>query len=277
VSPILELALVLAILFYLEGVRLVPAGTVAFTRRPWGGYQARVPVFFRDRSVKGVLFPGPWAPALARYVTAPHPRGGRFEMRRLRRRMEVMHPFLERAAILSWLFAANMFVLGPLLGQLYGWAVALPVWLAVQAILTALTLRACLRAARHLPLLGYEARIETLVSMALYPPAAARFLEALTARALGDVDPLAVAALLLDREAFASMARERLLEEGLDPAMRFEIEALIVAEDVPLESVLAPPSRQSDSDRFCPRCRTQYRTGVERCADCRDVTLVPFA
>jgi len=276
VSPIAELALVLALLFYLEGIRLVPSGTVAFSRRPWGGWQARVPAFVRPGAAKGVLFPGPWAPVLERYVTAPHPRGGRFDARRLRRRLELMKPLLGPASVLPWLIAANMFVLGPVLAQIFGWALALPLWLGVHVVLTALVVRTCVKAARHLPMLGYEAKIETLLSMALYPPAAARFLETLTAKALGDVDPLAVAAVLLDREELARMARERLLDPDLDPARRDEIETLLEQEEVPMETVLAPPSRQSDSDRFCPRCRAQYRAGVERCADCEDVALVLF-
>ncbi|HVQ35797.1 MAG TPA: hypothetical protein VMT33_07270 [Candidatus Bathyarchaeia archaeon] len=276
-SPIVELALVLALLFYLEGIRLVPPGTVAFSRRPWGGYEVRGPSFVRPGAAKGVLLPGLWAPALERYVTAPHPRGGRFDARRLRRRLELMKPVVGAASVLPWLLTANMFVLGPVLAQIFGWALVLPLWLGVHVILTALVVRICVKAARELPMLGYEARVETLLSMALYPPAAARFLETLTAKALGDVDPLCVAAVLLDREALARMARERLLDPGVDDARREEIEALLAQEEVPMETVLAPPARQSDSDRFCPRCQAQYRGGVDRCADCRDVALVPFA
>ncbi|HJQ96694.1 MAG TPA: hypothetical protein VJ826_00195, partial [Candidatus Polarisedimenticolaceae bacterium] len=218
-----------------------------------------------------------WAPALERYVTAPHPRGGRFDARSLRRRLELMRPRLFRASIFSWLLAANMFVLGPVLAQIFGWALVLPLWLGVHVVLTALIVRACMKAARQLPMLGYEARVETLLSLALYPPSAARFLETLTAKALGDVDPLAVAAVLVDREELARMARERLLDPDIDPPRRDEIETLLEEEGVSLETVLAPPSRQSDSDRFCPRCQAQYRGGVERCADCEDVVLVPFA
>jgi len=275
VSPIVEIALVLALLFYVEGVRLVPAGTVAFSRRPWGGWEARGPVFFRAGAAKGLLLPGLWAPALDRYVTAPHPRGGRFDAGRLRRRMELLEP-LGKASILAWLLAANMFVAGPILGQIFGWAATLPIWVAVQVVLTALVVWACVRAGRTLPLLGYHTRGETLVSMVLYPPAAARFLETLTAKALGDVDPLAVAAVLLESGEFARRARERLLDEDLDPERRAEIETLLIEEGVALETVLAPPSRESDSERFCPRCRAQYRSGVETCADCRDVALVSF-
>jgi hypothetical protein len=277
VSPIVELAFVLALLFFVEGVRWVPAGTVAFARRPWGGYRAGVPVFFRAGAAKGFLLPGPWAPALDRYVTAPHARCGRFDADRLRRRLQLMQPLVASASPLSWLLAVNMFVVGPVTAQLFGWALALPLWLGVHLVLTALVVRTCAKAARLLPMLGYDARIESILSMALYPPAAARFLETLTARALGDVDPLAAAAVFLERDAFARMARERLLERDLDPARREEIEELLEREEVPMETVLAPPSRQSDSDRFCPRCQAQYRDGVERCADCRDVALVPFA
>jgi hypothetical protein len=187
-----------------------------------------------------------------------------------------MHPLVASASPLPWLFAANMFVLGPVVAQIFGWAAALPLWLGTHLVLTALAVRTCVKAARLLPMLGYEARIETLVSMALYPPAAARFLETLTARALGDVDPLAAAAVLLDQDELVAMARDRLLDAHLDPAIREEIEALLEREGVSREAVLAPPSRQSDSDRFCPRCRAQYRAGIERCADCRDVVLVPF-
>jgi len=92
-----------------------------------------------------------------------------------------------------------------------------------------------------------------------------------------DVDPLTAAAVLVDRDRLARMARARLVERDLDPAVRAGIEGLLEQEGLALALVLAPPSREADSDRFCPRCRAQYRPGVERCADCRDVTFVPFA
>ena len=276
-SPIAELALVLAVLFYIEGVRWVPAGTVAFSRRPWGGYSARVPVFLRDRASKGFLLPGFWAPALERVLVTEQPPSDRFDVRRVRQRMRLLRPFLSSAAPLSWLVTSNLFVVGPAFGQVVGWALALPIWLLVQLVLTVVIVRLCVRAARLLPRLAVEARFEALVPLALYPPATARFLESTFARAFHDVDPLAVAAVLVDRDELARMARARLVEEGLDVHSRREIEALLEREGVSLTAVLAPPSRQSDSGCFCPRCRTQYRAGVERCADCRDVTLVPFA
>jgi hypothetical protein len=168
-----------------------------------------------------------------------------------------------------------MFVLRPVLAQIFGWALALPLWLGVHLVLTALvdpdrasrrpSLSRCSGTRRE------SRRCSRWRSIRRRGRASS---ETLTAKALGDADPLAAAAVLLDREELARMARERLLDPDLDPARRDEIETLLEQEEVPMETVLAPPSRQSDSDRFCPRCRAQYRAGVERCADCEDVALV---
>ena len=57
---------------------------------------------------------------------------------------------------------------------------------------------------------------------------------------------------------------------------RREILALVEREGLRVEEVLAAPARQTGSHAFCPYCHAQYREGVERCADCREVLLVAF-
>jgi hypothetical protein len=76
VSPIVELALVLALLFYVEGVRWVPAGTVA-SRVARGAAIGRKSPYFSARAGREVSSsPDRGRLSLERYVTAPHPRAG---------------------------------------------------------------------------------------------------------------------------------------------------------------------------------------------------------
>ena len=271
-SPIAELALILAVLFYLEGVRWVPAGTIGFTRRPWGGYAPRGATLPRPAAPKGFLLPGLWAPALERFITSEGIAPAAFDADRVRRRLRHLRPLVASVTPLSWLVAINMFVLGPGLTSVFGWALVLPGWLLMHVVLTVLVVRACRRAARELPGMAAEAGVDKLLPMVLYPPGAARFLEWSVAKAFRELDPLAVAAVLVDRDVFVRMARARLVVSELDPGIRVEIEGLLEREGVGLDDVLAAPARQADSDLFCPRCQAQYRSGIERCGDCRDET-----
>ncbi len=211
----------------------------------------------------------------------------RFDSREARRRLRRLSRSRRGTTALSWALAVNLFltvpVLAPLLGPPMNWMIGI----AVHLVLTGLAVRAFLRTTRRLGDLAPQDRAGTVATLVLFPPATARFLEAITPEALAGLDPLAAAAALLDREAFAREARARLAEvhESLHDgevmrwfrkAMREQVEALLRREALPPGSVLGAPARQPGAGAYCPRCLAQYRRGVARCSDCPGVALVGF-
>ena len=274
-SPVVDLTLVLLGLYALEGVRWVPNESIAFARRPWGGYAVRGTIRIRERSKGALLLPEPWVPCLERFIVQPSPTAEGLDPESVRRRLEGVRAVLGAATWLPWLLAGHTLFLGPLAAYLLGWGQVVVFWIGGHLLLTLLAATATVRAARREPTLASAGLLELVVPIVIYPPATLRFVEKLVANALSGVDPLAVASVLLDREPFAEMARSR-MRRSRSSGNAGSIEAAAPQLGLKAEDLVDAPSREAGSIAYCPQCHAQYRAGLERCSDCGGVTLIPF-
>jgi hypothetical protein len=135
------------------------------------------------------------------------------------------------------------------------------------------------------------------VLAALTPLGAIRSLDLLARELFGDLDPLAVASVLLPARAFATMARPRLVQlrfgataappggEGDQAwwrqAMRARIERLLRGRGLDLDAlVVAPPRDSQQVVAWCPSCLAQYDSShlLKACGNtgCAGVSLVRY-
>ncbi len=120
-----------------------------------------------------------------------------------------------------------------------------------------------------------------LAPMLLFPPAAIHASCHLSRDLFLDLDPLAAAGAILDREAFRALA-SRLVHRlevvrGLGDEAAAAADAqlcswrgVLKAAGTSLEQVLeAPASLDPAAALYCPLCASEYRAGFSTCSDCR--------
>jgi hypothetical protein len=131
------------------------------------------------------------------------------------------------------------------------------------------------------------------VGVLLSPISAIRAPDLVAQHLLADSDPLAVAAALLGREAFAERVREELAElvygvtapgEAEDETRswygerrRRAVLRLAKEQGLDPEALFQPPPREDEGCyTFCPRCRAQYMLTEGVCASCQSIRLLPL-
>jgi hypothetical protein len=138
-------------------------------------------------------------------------------------------------------------------------------------------------------------RVESVIVMSLCPPLAVRALDLLSRHLLSRFHPLAVAAVLTDRQRFESLARQVLLDLGhplphdlSEPEQR-ETEAfhrglllrllqeLVENQGADPDALTAPPLPANEACKwYCPRCHSQLTVERAECPDCGPIPLQRF-
>lgn len=132
-----------------------------------------------------------------------------------------------------------------------------------------------------------EERWSAVVRMALFPPAAIRCNDALSADLLSRFHPVAVATTLSDSATFRNLASEHLRRMRFPKGVYFsdkqvsehdaeyreiagkKLERIVKSKNLEIESLLGPPVRDSISSlSYCPRCWIQYMTSSGSCSEC---------
>jgi hypothetical protein len=138
-------------------------------------------------------------------------------------------------------------------------------------------------------------RVESVVVMSLCPPLAVRALDLLSRHLLSRFHPLAVAAVLTDRQRFESLARQVLLDLShplpydLNEPVQRETEAfhrglllkllqeLVESQGTDPDALIAPPQPASEACKwYCPRCHSQLTVERAECPDCGPIPLQRF-
>lgn len=125
---------------------------------------------------------------------------------------------------------------------------------------------------------GLLRRAAPLSTLLLSPVSAARAVPALGRHLFAGFDPLAVAALLLPRDAFLARARAELhgaafaAERGGESWRRYwsgRRRALLrLLEEMGIGEIEAPARRDPEAQSWCPFCGTEYRAAKGACEDC---------
>jgi hypothetical protein len=163
--------------------------------------------------------------------------------------------------------------------------------LPVLAMLHLVALGLAWRAHRALRPRARSERFETLLAAALFPPHLLRLPQRFFSAGVGAPRPVVAAAALLTGDARLAFLRRALAERELaaqravagDPWARALCErdcaaALAIATQAGVEEadLRRPPVRgDRHSAAYCPVCLAEYRSGFDRCADCR-VRLVAY-
>lgn len=171
-------------------------------------------------------------------------------------------------------------------------------WLLIPAAFAVVwTLRDFSYAFRQLHPGSDADRRRAVLHLAMSPLAAIRAASVAGRDVYAPWDPLTVAAVTCDDDAFRDFARTTLCElrhplaaagERAADVARCEdwfrarlverAERFLRTKDVDPSALLAPPAKTNAASRaFCPRCRTQYEIVAGACADCAGVALVAFA
>ena len=193
------------------------------------------------------------------------------------------HQPLAHIKILSSVLFVNVFVIFPL--ALYSGLssyMILPVVVYLSICVYLLIVIMAYFARRTL--FGTKAAQTVLVMMPtiLSPVTAIHIVKKLTKDIYTRFDYTAVAAALLPSEAFQSVMREELLQIAYAKEEKQNAEvkefwslrekallALLAKTGIRMEQLLTPPKRQDPSAAsYCPLCLSEYRPGVEKCADC---------
>lgn len=248
--------------------------------RSAGGLTLRLPSRGAAERTAGLLRALRDVPCETRLETAASLAAAAADVEAVRRLREAQLRHARPLSVLGAALLAGLFGLLPLgaASQWRGWPPAAVVLLVFGLLHVALlvfawrTLRGCG--------LAPSAAAQALAPVALFPPAAAH-VRSLTGRDLYVAfDALAVAAVLLPRPAFVAAARERYhalrasqrAAPHADDVLRVQEHAwrrVVVAVGLDEASVLRAPTRQAEcAASYCPVCSTEYRAGVDACADC---------
>lgn len=187
-----------------------------------------------------------------------------------------------------------VFAVTPIVGLRFGLAQS---WIPLVAALVVgqvAILWTFVRAHRRLYASENGARIGQSILLALSPPAAMRAVEALSRDLLAEFHPLAVAAVVLERDAFADLVESTLRDavhplpirrDGDDPLvhaadlewrerMLTALEAFASREGIaPARWRAAPARLEADCLSYCPRCTQQFTLASGTCARCWDLEL----
>jgi len=193
--------------------------------------------------------------------------------------------------------AMSMFVLLPAALLLRGFRSAWPeslLTLALTVFVTVLYVVRIRRLARTLPANGPTASIsDHALTMLLAPPAAIRADDAIARDACSGLHAVAIARAAgsptIGRETAAGALRELVFPLESERAACCDasvwsreawgriLRAWVTREFGSVESLLAPPARETDAMRsHCPRCLSQYSRAGGDCDECPGVALVGF-
>jgi hypothetical protein len=188
-----------------------------------------------------------------------------------------------------------LFLLVPALGLRFGLALAWIPSVAAIALAQFAMVVAFVRAHRRLHAGEKRARRNETVLLALSPPAALRGPDVLSRDFLAEFHPLAVAAVVLDDEAFEEFAVRVLrdarhplpiVRDGGDEAVRradlewrerlvSALETFAVKRGLRRERwTSAPPRLEPDCQTYCPRCSQQFTLAAGHCTRCWGLPLV---
>ena len=202
-------------------------------------------------------------------------------------------------AVLKWncsgLFII-IYVIIPILVNLYGLN-RLVIPAAIIMIVTTLFISAYYW---HVHKMFYPAqlleRTSNTLKMILCPPTAIRAVDLMTLKGMSQYHPLLLAGLFLGSDSFLTFARTVITDlkhplrheimdsrafaiiswhrtNELDACMKF----LSKEYSITFYELLAPPSWDGVSSRYCPRCSCQFTTQSGECPDCPGVELLPFS
>jgi hypothetical protein len=134
-----------------------------------------------------------------------------------------------------------------------------------------------------------------LVKLVLYPIAAIRCMDLLSRDSLAAFDPIAVTALLCDREQAAHLAARELviLRFSLPPqevntdsklaiaeyrAARLQLlESFVAQQGLPVQAFIDPPAQTDETCKtYCPVCGAQFKRATGVCSDCPSILLQPL-
>ncbi|MCP3980536.1 MAG: hypothetical protein GY716_14635 [bacterium] len=207
-----------------------------------------------------------------------------FDRVEVRRRIRRLRCLIRGTRMLPLLVLLNLFVLGPLSVVMIGRGVFWAICLAIHVMLAVPVTIAFVRASRRALAPDAVDRVGVSITLLMFAPATARFLEILSCNLLAGMHPLAVASVVLEEEEFARFARGHILAiRQVQPQDRVQrwfrerllesIDGLLSRTGLSASRILEAPPREPDAVSYCPRCHAQYRDGPERCADCNGVEL----
>jgi hypothetical protein len=360
VSDVSLFFIVLALLYFVEGLWWVPREAVSISRGLFGAFTTATPFLFRRDSRSGAIVPshvvahgerflscgwplfvspqgigsrpddlGPLqirhedtkalsvsgprllhrgttfvrtvSPGAARQLLRwlrelsadePHRRAGKIveaidktlDHRTGRRRVRRMRALARRSRWISPALLANLFVFAPgAIAIVGGWIWPVPA--ALHVVLSTAAAVAFHRIDRILHPGRRDERFSQILTMVLFPPAAARYAEMLSRDLLGDLHPLAAAA-ALDRKTLEPLARQavfdsrRRVPEETEPEAWFrktcEERMLLALERYGIDpgAIEEAPQPEAGAVAYCPRCHAQYRARVDDCVDCEGMSLV---
>ena len=198
--------------------------------------------------------------------------------------------FLRTASLVLTVF---FLILCPLTVWRFGWMPALWFILPVLLLQTALITAKLRKVHRGLYPKADEDRFRLTLLCLLAPLVAMRAPAILSRSLLEGFHPLAVAAGLLDKESFKSIARGwwRDLTHPLLPAapgddaaagivesfralQRDAVERFLAGQGISAEELLKPAARTDSSHTlYCPRCETQFTSTAAHCRECGGIVL----
>jgi len=197
-------------------------------------------------------------------------------------------------AWLRWLctlLLAHLFLVAPVAILSWGFKRSLALLVAILVgLVLAVAVHFFRLHRRLLPELGAQ-RVEALVTMLLFPPAAVRAASTLSRELLSDFDPLVLAAVLGTRQDLERLARtvvldlrhpllttpgderRRAMEVNQARRLLAQVEALLARHEVDCAQLTAPPAEAGQAGAtYCPRCLVAFRNARPACPDCGTAT-----
>jgi hypothetical protein len=192
-------------------------------------------------------------------------------------------------------FFIFLYVITPITVSVYGLnSLVIPV--AFVMLLSSLVISiAYSRAHRTLYPIQSHDRLSNVVKMVLFPPSAIRAADLLTLNAMSKFHPVLLANLLLGSNSSAFVRavindfKHPIRHDLTDPKAlsivywhathEFDVckQFLETQSPIAVNDLLAPPSWDSVSSAYCPRCSCQFTTGISECSDCPGVELLQFS
>lgn len=173
----------------------------------------------------------------------------------------------------------------------WAYGATLPFWLLLAAAWGALAAAAWLfhRAHRQLYPEAKNERRQHTILVALVPQHALRSPGLLARPWLSAFHPLAIAAVVLEREAFTTLA-SRLWREAVFPSPTStpplppagptlspeELATFLRCQGIEPDTLLSPPNPTPGAQAYCPRCHAQFQTSATHCPDCAGLPVRPF-
>jgi hypothetical protein len=179
------------------------------------------------------------------------------------------------------------FAVAPTACLLIGFAVLWKTIFATVVALDLITATFYFRAHRKLHPAATGERWERVAMILVSPATSMRASSTLRPAIADEVEPLMIAALLLDRPAFASFARRRIIDvrrtldaviEAASDGYRGYFESLIEQSlqlhALDVDKLFSPPAPESDGCMsWCQRCEAQFTAAARVCGSCGDLPV----